>query len=248
MNTDSQISRQSELIIAYQAVKKRFQDCSIQYNRKEDELLLLVVSKLKPVSDLLILYDKQGVRNFGENYVQELVSKAAELPADVKWHFIGNLQTNKCKDLARIPNLYAVETIDTLKKARKLEEARAKYQPDRPAILCNIQINTSNECQKAGVKGEVELASIVEFFLSEEVKHIKLHGLMTIGFREFSHNNASENQDFATLVKWKEKLEFKYNIDLKLSMGMSADYEQAIKQGTHEIRIGREIFGARPTK
>lgn len=193
-----------------------------------------------------ILYD-HGVRHFGENYVQELISKSEMLPKDIKWHFIGGLQTNKCKDLAKVENLYAVETVDSLKKARKLEEARKNWAAESPAIVCDIQINTSAEEQKAGLFEEDEIYAIVEFFL-KEAKHVKLNGLMTIGSWDVSHSNSEENKDFAALVQWKKKIESKYNLNLKLSMGMSSDFEQAVKQGTSEVRIGTDIFGARPPK
>lgn len=235
--------RKTQLVNQYNEIKALIdKECS------KGDVLLLAVSKLKPASDIKILYD-HGIRQFGENYVQELVEKSKLLPKDIKWHFIGGLQTNKCKDLAKIPNLYCVETIDSLKKAQKLNESRAKFQPDAPAILCNIQINTSQEEQKSGLLNEDEIFEVVEYFLSDEVKHIKLNGLMTIGSWNTSHEeNVDENKDFATLVSWKEKIESKYTVDLKLSMGMSADYKQAIKQGSSEVRIGTDIFGVRPPK
>lgn len=220
----------------------------IDVEHSKQDVLLLAVSKLKPASDIKILYD-HGVRQFGENYVQELIEKAGLLPTDIKWHFIGGLQTNKCKDLAKIPNLYCVETIDSLKKAHKLDEARSKFQPDAPAVLCNVQINTSNEDQKSGLFEKDEIFKVIEFFLSPETKHVKLNGLMTIGSWNTSHEDDGKvNEDFATLVNWKNEIDNKYNTDLKLSMGMSADYKQAIKQGSSEVRIGTDIFGVRPPK
>lgn len=235
--------RKSQLVNQYDEIKAMIdRECPTR------DVVLLAVSKLKPASDIKILYD-HGVRQFGENYVQELIEKSGLLPRDIKWHFIGGLQTNKCKDLAKIPNIYCVETIDSLKKAEKLNESRAKFQPDAPAILCNIQINTSQEEQKSGLLDEREIFEVVEYFLSEKVKHIKLNGLMTIGSWNTSHEqNGKENKDFATLVDWKQKIDSKFNTDLKLSMGMSADYKQAIKQGSSEVRIGTDIFGARPPK
>ena len=101
-------NRKTELISAYEAISQRVSTTSNSRNVR-----LVAVSKLKPASDILALYN-HGVRHFGENYVQELIGKAQELPKDIKWHFIGGLQTGKCKDLAKgIDNLYAVETIDS---------------------------------------------------------------------------------------------------------------------------------------
>lgn len=235
--------RKNQLSNQYDEIK-----AMIDAEHSSNDVFLLAVSKLKPASDIKILYD-HGVRQFGENYVQELIEKATLLPNDIKWHFIGGLQTNKCKDLAKIPNLYCVETIDSLKKAHKLNEARGKFQPDVPAILCNVQINTSQEDQKSGLFEQEEIFKVIEFFQSDEAKHVKLNGLMTIGSWNTSHEgDDTENKDFATLVNWKNQIDAKYNTSLKLSMGMSADYKQAIKQGSSEVRIGTDIFGVRPPK
>ena len=241
--------RKTQLIAQYESVREvvNAEAKNVHANENASKILLLVVSKLKPASDIQILYD-HGVREFGENYVQELIEKAKLLPDDIKWHFIGGLQTNKCKDLAKVPNLYSVETIDSLKKAKKLNESRAKFQPDCNPILCNVQINTSHEVQKSGLNNEAEIFEVIDFFLSEECKYIKLNGLMTIGSWNVSHEDSKENRDFATLVEWKKKIDAKFGTSLKLSMGMSADFREAIRQGTAEVRIGTEIFGARPPK
>lgn len=242
----SQISydtaRKTQLVSQYEEVK-----AMIKAEEQSTPVTLLAVSKLKPASDVKILYD-HGVKQFGENYVQELEEKAKLLPSDIKWHFIGGLQSNKCKDLAKIPNLYCVETIDSLKKAKKLNEARGKFQPDAQPIMCNVQINTSNEEQKSGLSTEDEIFEVIEFFMSNEAKFVKLNGLMTIGSWNTSHVDAGENKDFANLVKWKNMIDAKFNSDLKLSMGMSADFKQAIKQGSSEVRVGTDIFGVRPPK
>ncbi|OXB43748.1 hypothetical protein B1J92_F04367g [Nakaseomyces glabratus] len=235
--------RQKQLVSQFLEVENRVQS---EVNGSKS-VLLLAVSKLKPASDVQILYD-HGVRDFGENYVQELIEKAELLPTDIRWHFIGGLQTNKCKDLAKVPNLFSVETVDSLKKAKKLNEARGRYQPDANAISCNIQINTSQEDQKSGLVDEDEVYEIVKFFLSEDAKFVKLNGLMTIGSWEVSHEEGEENKDFSKLVEWKSKIDSKFGTDLKLSMGMSADFKQAIRQGTSEVRIGTDIFGTRPPK
>lgn len=206
--------RKQELISSYEMVKKSVDSYAEEKGKRD--VFLLPVSKLKPASDVKLLYD-HGVRNFGENYVQELISKAEALPSDIKWHFIGGLQTNKCKDLAKVENLYAVETIDSLKKAKKLNEARAKLQPNAEKILCNVQINTSQEAQKSGLCEEKEVFEVVEFFLSKEATNVKLGGLMTIGSWDVSHAETEENRDFAVLCEWKKKLDARFGTDLKLA-------------------------------
>lgn len=234
--------RKGQLIAQYEEINKM-----IQEEPSKEPVQLLPVSKLKPASDIKILYD-YGLKEFGENYVQEIIEKSKLLPTDIKWHFIGGLQTNKCKDLAKIPNLYCIETIDSLKKAHKLNEARIKFQPDAPKINCLLQINTSLEDQKSGLVEENDIFNLVEFFQSNECTNINLIGLMTIGSWNTSHEDGKENKDFTNLVNWKQKIDAKFTTNLKLSMGMSADFKQAIKQGSTEVRIGTDIFGVRPPK
>jgi pyridoxal phosphate enzyme (YggS family) len=209
---------------------------------------LICVSKLKPASDIQALYDV-GYRHFGENYVQELIEKAKVLPKDIEWHFIGGLQTNKCKDLAKnIPNLYAVETIDTIKKAKKLNDTRKQMvdakTPGFGKIGVCLQVNTSGEEQKSGCTPGEELNELVRIIL-EECECLEFLGLMTIGSYAVSHGEG-ENPEFKVLSNSKKQLEDKYNLNgLQLSMGMSSDYEQAIRQGSTSVRVGTDIFGSR---
>ncbi|ANZ75354.1 BA75_02678T0 [Komagataella pastoris] len=205
---------------------------------------LVCVSKLKPSSDIMALYDA-GFRHFGENYVQELVSKAQELPKDIKWHFIGGLQTNKCKDLAtRIDNLYAVETIDSIKKANKLNSSRDE---SKPKINVFIQVNTSGEEQKSGISSYEDLLSLAKV-IKNDCPNLILKGLMTIGSIKQSTAAGERNEDFDQLSSYNEKLESDLGTTLELSMGMSSDFEQAIKQGSTSVRVGSNIFGARPPR
>ncbi|KAH3660329.1 hypothetical protein OGAPHI_006915 [Ogataea philodendri] len=204
---------------------------------------LVCVSKFKPASDIQALYDA-GYRHFGENYVQELLEKSKVLPKDIQWHFIGGLQTNKTKDLAKnIDNLYAVETIDTEKKARKLNEVRV--QSEKPLINVYIQVNTSGEDQKSGVSPDevLQLAKVIV----DECPKLHLEGLMTIGSIAQS-TSSDENQDFKTLVQVSQKLEAELGTKLRLSMGMSSDFEEALRQGSSSVRVGSNIFGSRPIK
>lgn len=216
---------------------------------KSTPVRLVAVSKLKPSSDIMALYD-HGVRHFGENYVQELISKAKELPKDIKWHFIGSLQTGKCKDLAKdIENLYAVETIDALKKCKKLDASRKSA--DLPVINVYLQVNTSSEDQKAGylLENMAEIYETVEFLTSDkECTKLRFQGLMTIGSFAESTSDDGINQDFAKLVKLKEILDEKYSLLLQLSMGMSNDFLTAIAQGSSSVRLGTTIFGQRPPR
>lgn len=238
--------RQKEISSAYDKISEQVSNLSAEHSSKP--VRLVAVSKLKPSSDIMALYN-HGVRHFGENYVQELIGKSQELPKDIKWHFIGGLQTGKCKDLSKgVENLYAVEAIDSLKKCKKLESCRKNAGGN--SINIYLQINTSGEDQKSGYSLEVldELYETVEFLLDpKQCTLLNIQGLMTIG--SFSESISEEgNADFKRLLTLKQKLDDKYRLDLELSMGMSNDFKEAIKQGSSSVRVGSSIFGARPTK
>ncbi|KAG7830859.1 hypothetical protein KL920_001450 [Ogataea angusta] len=236
MSLDYTSERGAELVSNANKIAQRLKELN-------DKARLVCVSKFKPASDIKALYDA-GYRHFGENYVQELLEKAKVLPKDIQWHFIGGLQTNKTKDLAKnIDNLYAVETIDTEKKARKLNDVRE--QSGKPIINVYIQVNTSGEEQKSGIAPEdcLQLAKIIV----SECPKLNLEGLMTIGSIVQSISS-DENQDFKTLVEVSKKLEAELGRKLELSMGMSNDFEEALRQGSSSVRVGSNIFGSRPTK
>ena len=232
-------TRKQELITNYNETLSKVESLN-------PKVQLIAVSKLKPLSDIMALYSI-GVRHFGENYVQELISKSQELPKDIKWHFIGGLQSGKCKDLSKhVENLYAVETIDTLKKCKQLNNSRDKVNGE--IINVFLQVNTSGEEQKSGFLKIEDIEETIEYLLSDESKKLNVLGLMTIGSFNESVSLDGENKDFKRLVEVKEILDNKYKLDLQLSMGMSNDFEQAIKQGSTSVRVGTTIFGARPPK
>lgn len=237
-------ARQSELIANYEKILGQVRNA-----QKITPVRLVAVSKLKPSSDIMGLYN-HGVRHFGENYVQELITKSNELPKDIKWHFIGGLQTGKCKDLGKnISNLYAVETLDSLKKVKKLESARTSAK--LPKINAYLQINTSSEEQKSGfsLQNLDEIYETVEFLLdSNQCQSLALQGLMTIGSLDQSTADTEVNKDFQQLADLKLILDEKYSLDLQLSMGMSNDFQTAITQGASSVRVGSSIFGSRPPR
>lgn len=254
--------RAAELISNYNDVNSALLSELQNHNRSKSTVLLLAVSKYKPESDVMALYN-QGVRHFGENYVQELTRKAEALPKDIHWHFIGALQSNKCKILCRIPNLYSVETVDSVSKCDKLNSHRPSPSQDYPPLNVYIQINTSNEGQKSGISTLDEAYQVCKHVV-EKCPNIYLDGLMTIGSFESSVGDG-ENKDFAKLNKFareiSEKLESELSSNsnwgiqtddgkraLGLNMGMSHDYLEAIRQGSNTVRIGSSIFGARLTK
>ncbi|RCK56262.1 hypothetical protein Cantr_05578 [Candida viswanathii] len=232
-------ARKQELIANYNNTLARVHSLN-------PKVQLIAVSKLKPSSDIMALYSA-GVRHFGENYVQELIGKAQELPRDIQWHFIGGLQSGKAKDLSKhVENLYAVETVDSLKKCKQLNNTREKVGGE--VINVYLQVNTSGEEQKSGFLKIEDIESTIEYLISDESKKLNVLGLMTIGSFDESVSADGENKDFKKLMETKQILDKKFNLDLELSMGMSNDFEQAIKQGSTSVRVGTTIFGARPPR
>ena len=219
---------------------------------------LVAVSKLKPANDVLALYQQPHPHlHFGENYQQELLQKSQILPHEIRWHFIGALQTNKCKPLAeQIPNLWCVESVDTAKKADQLEKGRQtlcereKQYEDVP-LRVFVQVNTSGEEEKSGVepKNTANLCRHVR----DQCPHLKLQGVMTIGAiaRSKEAGEGKENEDFVSLRETRDQVAQELGVkqgELELSMGMSEDFESAIKCGSNEVRVGSTIFGERPSK
>lgn len=219
---------------------------------------LVAVSKLKPANDVLALHSApHNHLHFGENYQQELLQKSLLLPREIRWHFIGALQTNKCKPLAeQIPNLWCVESVDTGKKADQLEKGRAalcEKEKDYGGVPLRVfvQANTSGEEEKSGVEpeGAAELCRHVR----EQCPHLQLQGLMTIGAiaRSKEAKEGVENEDFFRLREVRDQVVKELGLqegDLELSMGMSEDFESAIRCGSNEVRVGSTIFGERPAK
>lgn len=208
--------------------------------RSTADVRVVAVGKTKPASALRECYDA-GQRAFGENYVQELLEKAPELPSDVRWHFIGHLQSNKAKALIEgVPNLSTIETMDSKKLASKVNAALEGRARERVRVL--VQVNTSGEESKFGVEPTdcVELAR----YIKEECPRLVFGGLMTIGMPDYT----SKPENFETLRKCREDVCAALGIGLdecELSMGMSGDFENAIEMGSTNVRIGSTIFGAR---
>ncbi|CAB4417920.1 unnamed protein product [Rhizophagus irregularis] len=219
-------------------VKKRIESIT-----QGKQARLVAVSKLKPVSDIRLAYEL-GQRHFGENYIQELVEKSEKLPSDIHWHFIGTLQSNKCKMLAGIPNLWAVETMDSIKKADLMNKACASRNDKLKVFL---QVNTSGEESKSGIEPG-ECLDVLNH-IQDNCNKLELMGLMTIGALNRDDSNENQpNPDFVLLSNLKEEFKKARGIELELSMGMSNDFEEALKLGATNVRIGSTIFGSRPSK
>lgn len=212
------------------------------YNRINDELkarnvTLVAVSKTKPVEDILELY-QLGHRDFGENYVQELTEKAAQLPGDIRWHFIGHLQTNKVKFI--IPFVQLIQGVDSLKLLKEINKQAAK---ENRVVDCLLQVHIAQEETKFGLD-EKELDEVLGCL--GDYPHVKVAGLM--GMASFTEDLNKVKEEFRYLAALFENAK-KINPGITiLSMGMSGDYECAIEQGSNMVRIGSLLFGAREAK
>jgi len=197
---------------------------------KEKQVTLVAVSKTKPVEDILALYEL-GQRDFGENYVQELTDKQAALPKDIRWHFIGHLQSNKVKYIA--PFVHLIHGADSFKLLQEINKQATKN--DR-IIDCLLQVHIAKEETKFGMD-DAELADAI--LKANELKHLHIKGLM--GMASFTEEMQQARKEFIYL----KSLFDKYDRLEILSMGMSSDYTVAIEEGSTMVRIGSLLFGAR---
>lgn len=203
---------------------------------------LVAVSKTKPESDIRSLYD-MGHRDFGENYVQEMLGKAAALPPDIRWHFIGHLQTNKVKLI--IPFVQLIHGVDSLKLLKEIRKEAAKTGR---VVDCLLQVHIAREETKFGFD-EKELAGILEEYRSPGWEPVCIRGLM--GMASFTDDMSVVRGEFRFLKqlfdRHRSSLSGK-NGPAILSMGMSSDYRVAMEEGSTMVRIGSLLFGERAQK
>ena len=207
------------------------------------KVLLVAVSKTKTIEAIKELYDL-GQRDFGENYVQELVDKQAQLPKDIRWHFIGHLQSNKIKYIA--PFVHLIHSADSLKL---LKEINKQGQKNNRVLDVLLQIHIAAEETKFGLDEE-ELNLITSEFSPdknrEKMENIRIVGLM--GMASFTENKEQLRKEFGYLKslfnKHAQLSTANYKLQI-LSMGMSNDYQIAIEEGSNLVRIGSLIFGER---
>lgn len=208
------------------------------YNAK-----LVAVSKIKPPEDIQALYNA-GQRIFGENYVQELQEKHAVLPADIEWHFIGHLQSNKVKYIA--PFVSMVHAVDSFKLLQEINKQAAKNQR---IIYCLLQVHIAAEETKFGLS-EKELEQLLDQYKEEadSLPNIRIAGLM--GMATNTDDMQQVRKEFRHLSELHKSLKacfFAGSGDFKeLSVGMSGDYTIALEEGSTMVRIGSMLFGARP--
>mgnify|MGYP004483972515 FL=1 len=218
-------------------VEKKVNEACAKAGRKREEVTLIAVSKTKPVDMLQEIYDC-GVRDFGENKVQEMCDKIEVLPDDIKWHMIGHLQTNKVKYIVGKTKL--IHSVDSLKLAQEIQKQAVKKDVTVPVL---IEVNIAEEESKFGIKKE-ETIDLVKSIA--KLDRVKIMGLMTIApYVE----NPEDNRLYFRGIKQLSVDINNQNIDNVcmdiLSMGMTGDYEVAIEEGATMVRVGTGIFGER---
>lgn len=209
-------------------------------NKIPENVRLVAVSKTKP-NELISEVYNAGQRVFGENKAQELISKHPELPKDIKWHFIGHLQTNKVKYIT--PFVSMIESVDRLKL---LKEINKQAKKNERIINCLLQFHIAEEEAKFGFSKE-EAVEMLESELYQSFNNVRISGVM--GMATFTDNMEQVRKEFKVLkniFNFFKKKYFKDNDDFKeISMGMSGDYQIAIEEGSTNVRIGTAIFGER---
>jgi hypothetical protein len=221
-------------------VRPRIEAACTRAGRHPGDIVLVAVAKTFPAESVREAV-RAGVRDIGENYVQELLRKRAALPEDVRWHFVGHLQTNKVKQIA--PWIHLIHAVESLSLVRELDR-RAEEVGRILDVL--IEVNTTGETTKYGMSPDA-VAGFIQSL--EEFSHIRVGGLMTIG--PFLPDPEGSRPMFRRLRQLRDELTRRpqHNVELHhLSMGMTGDFEVAIEEGATIIRIGTAIFGSRSRK
>ena len=216
-------------------VRQRIAEAAQRAGRGADQVRLIAVSKRQPVESIRALLSS-GQKDFGENQMQEAISKIDQLKdSSINWHFIGHLQSNKTRYVGG--NFNWVHTVDSVKLVRRI--AASASEAGRVINLL-LQVNVSGDPAKHGLS-EDALFPLIETVLKEDLKTIRLRGLMTIGYRDISETETRHS--FARLRELLETCQTRYGPDFsELSMGMSRDYPLAIEEGSTMVRIGHALF------
>ena len=221
------------LIQNLEAVKEQISSFVESNERDINEITLIGVSKKKPIEMIMEAFDA-GLKNFGENYVEEFVSKQTKYhPVGLNYHFIGRLPTKKVRKVVGKAGL--IHSVDSLKLASKIDFVASEEKISQEIL---IQVNQGNEVSKSGIE-VIEIENLLKSVL--QFSNIKVRGLMSI-----PPFNEKARDYFIELREIRDFLEIKFGIDLPfLSMGMSGDFKEAIEEGATHIRVGTSIFGSR---
>ncbi|MCI8564021.1 MAG: YggS family pyridoxal phosphate-dependent enzyme [Lachnospiraceae bacterium] len=218
-------------------VEKKINAACSRAGRSQEDVTLIAVSKTKPI-EMIEEALACGKREFGENKAQELKQKYEALPKDIKWHFIGHLQTNKVKYV--VGRACLIHSVDSYHLAEAIETESAKRDVISHIL---IEVNVAQEDSKFGIHEEEAMELVCAI---AKLPHIKIEGLMTIA--PFVENPEQNRKIFRKLYKLSVDIASK-NIDNvsmgALSMGMTNDYEVAVEEGATYVRVGTAIFGSR---
>ena len=227
----------SGVVEGLNSVKADIASACNEVGRNVDDVTLIAVSKTKPVEMLMEAYNV-GVRDFGENYVQELCEKIEVMPKDIRWHMIGHLQRNKVKYI--VGKVSMIHAVDSLRLAEEIDKCAAKLNVVQDIL---IEVNMGREETKFGVFEEDALSLVKEI---AGLKHVRIRGLMTSAPYVV---DSDENRKIFYKIKQLAVDIAGQNIDNVymdvLSMGMSQDFVAAVKEGSTMVRVGSKIFGAR---
>lgn len=218
-------------------VENRIEEACKRCGRDRSEVTLIAVSKTKPAEMIREAY-QSGIRDFGENKVQEICDKYEQLPDDIRWHMIGHLQRNKVKQV--IDKAVLIHSVDSVRLAEQIEEEAAKKDICVDILL---EVNVADEESKFGFRLEETEQAIRDISV---FPHISIKGLMTIA--PFVENSEQNRPVFKELNQFYVDMQRKNidNVNMNmLSMGMTGDYEIAIEEGATLVRVGTGIFGTR---
>jgi len=225
-----------------QRVREEISEAAARSGRVARDVRLIAVSKTQPLAAVQAALSADQ-EDFGENTIQDARNKIDHLQNNAAvWHFIGHLQNNKAKYLSG--RFQWLHTLDSLSLAKKINQSMANANQSLSTL---IQVNVSNDPDKYGVK-KSNLPALIETILNENLKQIKLKGLMTIG--KLGASKTEQKTTFDLLRECRNKMSESFELPLftELSMGMSGDYLLAIESGSTMVRVGSRIFGARNTK
>lgn len=232
-----------DLVNRLRDVKKRIRLSAERVKRDPEEIKLIPVSKFRSVEEMQVLI-ANGVKDFAENKVQELLKKQSILGREINWHLIGHLQRNKVKQLSLMPNLQLIHSVDSLRLAEEIEK-RCQFAKRQMAIL--LQINVANDDAKFGLLPHQTWEVLIEV---AKLERIKIKGLMTIvpevkdpnEVRPYFRRLKDLSQELAEKIADQAISGVEMN---ELSMGMTNDFEVAIEEGATIVRVGSAIFGPR---
>lgn len=224
--------------LPYFLYRKMFTEISSELAARN--VVLVAVSKTQPPERILEIY-RQGQRVFGENRVQEMLEKHAALPADIEWHLIGHLQTNKVKFIA--PFVSLIQSADSLKVLQEIDKQANKVNR---MIDCLLQFHIAQEETKSGLS-EAEARDILSSEAFQQLRNVRICGVM--GMATFTDDEAQVRSEFRRLKSIFEKIRQEFFSDAPhfrhISMGMTDDWRIAVEEGSTMVRIGRLIFGER---